>query len=61
MHETKTVDTDFRLWVSLQPHPDIPSALLQSAVKVIADSPKVSYDSSKTINIHYCDTILAIP
>ena len=41
MHETKTVDSEFRLWVSLQPHPDIPSSLLQSAIKVVADSPKV--------------------
>ena len=41
MQETKTVDSEFRLWVSVQPHPDIPSSLLQSAVKVVADSPKV--------------------
>lgn len=41
MHETKTVDSEFRLWVSVQPHPDIPSSLLQSAVKIVADSPKV--------------------
>lgn len=41
MHETKTVDNEFRLWVSVQPHSDIPSSLLQSSVKIVADSPKV--------------------
>lgn len=45
MQETKTVDSEFRLWVSVQPHPDIPSSLLQSAVKVVADSPKNTKDS----------------
>lgn len=42
MQETKTVDNEFRLWVSVQPHPQIPSSLLQSAIKIVADSPKVS-------------------
>lgn len=41
MHETKTVDSEFRLWVSVQPHLSIPSSLLQGAVKLVADSPKV--------------------
>lgn len=45
MQETKTVDSEFRLWVSVHPHPDIPSSLLQSAVKVVADSPKNTKDS----------------
>jgi len=45
MHETKTVDSEFRLWVSVQPHPDIPSSLLQCAIKVVADSPKNTKDS----------------
>ena len=43
MQETKAVDSEFRLWVSVQPHPDIPSSLLQSAVKIVADSPKVRF------------------
>lgn len=45
MHETKTVDSEFRLWVSVQPHPAIPSSLLQCAIKVVADSPKNTKDS----------------
>ncbi|XP_068697910.1 dynein axonemal heavy chain 8-like [Montipora foliosa] len=45
MQETKAVDSEFRLWVSVQPHPDIPSSLLQSAVKIVADSPKNAKDS----------------
>lgn len=45
MQETKTVDNEFRLWVSVQPHPQIPSSLLQSAIKIVADSPKNAKDS----------------
>ncbi|EDO29309.1 predicted protein [Nematostella vectensis] len=44
MHDTKTVDSEFRLWVSIIPTGNIPSTLLQSAVKVVADSPKQSLD-----------------
>ena len=53
MHETKVVDPEFRLWVSVQPHPDIPSALLQSAVKVMADSPKVRWIILITVLLLY--------
>ncbi|XP_048577711.1 dynein axonemal heavy chain 8 isoform X3 [Nematostella vectensis] len=45
MHDTKTVDSEFRLWVSIIPTGNIPSTLLQSAVKVVADSPKSTKDS----------------
>lgn len=41
MNETKSVDPEFRLWVSLIPSPEIPSSLLQTAVKLVADSPLV--------------------
>ena len=41
VHETKTVNSEFRLWVSVQPDTDIPSSIIQSAVKIVADSPKV--------------------
>ncbi|KAK3735811.1 hypothetical protein QZH41_019912, partial [Actinostola sp. cb2023] len=44
MHETKSVDPEFRLWVSVQPNPDIPSSLLQTAVKIVADSPLQALD-----------------
>lgn len=53
MHETKSVDPEFRLWVSVLPNPDISSSLLQTAVKLVADSPLVN-------NIVHIVTLLVV-
>lgn len=34
-------DPDFRLWLSSNPHPDFPIAILQSAIKMTTEPPKV--------------------
>jgi len=33
--------SDFRLWLSSNPHPDFPIAILQSAIKMTTEPPKV--------------------
>ncbi|KAI8520697.1 hypothetical protein Bbelb_004510 [Branchiostoma belcheri] len=37
-------DSNFRLWVSAQPHPKLPIHLLQHAIKVVVDTPMMMRD-----------------
>lgn len=36
---------EFRLWLSSNPHPDFPISILQSAIKMTTEPPKVKYSN----------------